>query len=250
MLTHPTDPRLFLVEVSDFRDQTLPEPVRPHADALHTILTWAEGYLCSPHPELGRSGPVCPFTRPSLRKELFYMAVYPGATLDQDDVLSVVRSYRDWFMELEPHSGAAAAYKTVGIIFPDLPREGWVSLVEGTQERLKSDYVCEGLMIGEFHPGPPSKGGLRNPDFRPLRSPLPLLSIRHMVPTDFAFLHTRRDWMEAYLARFGGQVPSQIAGEVRKAAEAYGFPYADLDHRPAAGTLAEAELIPAAPSAN
>jgi hypothetical protein len=239
MLTHPSDPRLFLAEVSDFRAESPPERLLPYMAPLRVIQEWAQGYLCGPHAELGRSGPVCPFTRPSLRRELFYLAIYPGNELDQAQVREVVRAYRDWFMEMEPTSGAAAAYKTVGIVFPDLNEDQYVSLIEDTQDALKSDYVHEGLMIGEFHPGPPSKGGLRNPDFRPLRSPLPLLSIRHMVPTDFAFLHDRRDWMESYLARFAGQVPNGIADEVRGAAEKWGFEYVDLDHRPRAGALAE-----------
>ena len=239
MLTHPTDPRLFLAEVSDFRADTPPERLRPHMEALRVIQEWAQTYLCGPHAELGRSGPVCPFTRPSLRKELFYLAIYPGADVDQARVREVVRAYRDWFMEMEPTHGPSTAYKTVGIVFPDLSEAQYVSLIEDTQDALKSDYVHEGLMIGEFHPGPPSKGGLRNPDFRPLRSPLPLLSIRHMVPTDFAFLHDRKDWMESYLARFAGQVPNAIAAEVRGAAEKWGFEYVDLDHRPRAGALAE-----------
>jgi hypothetical protein len=239
MLTHPTDPRLFLAEVSDFRTDSPPERLRPYMESLRVIQEWAEAYLCGPHAELGRSGPVCPFTRPSIRKELFYLAIYPGADVDQAQVQEVVRAYRDWFLELGPHTGPAAAYKTVGIVFPDIAEEQYVSLIEDTQEALKSDYVFEGLMIGEFHPGPPSKGGLRNPDFRPLRSPLPLLSIRHMVPTDFAFPHTRRDWMESYLERFAGQVPNGIAAEVRNAAERWGFEYVDLDHRPRAGALAE-----------
>lgn len=243
MLTHPSDPRLFLAEVSDFRADPPPERLRPYMLPLRVIQEWAQSYLCGPHAELGRSGPVCPFTRPSLRKELFYLAVYPGRELDQGQVREVVRGYRDWFMEMEPRSGSSAAYKTVGIVFPDLSEEQWVSLIEDTQEALKSDYVHEGLMIGEFHPGPPRKGGLRNPDFRPLRSPLPLLSIRHMVPTDFVFLNDRRDWMESYLARFSGQVPNAIAAEVRRSAERWGFEYADLDHRPSAGSLAEVAAL-------
>lgn len=239
MLTHPSDPRLFLAEVSDFRAESPPERLLPYMAPLRVIQEWAQSYLCGPHAELGRSGPVCPFTRPSLRRELFYLAIYPGNEVDQAQVREVVRAYRDWFMEMEPQSGAAAAYKTVGIVFPDLNEEQYVSLIEDTQDALKSDYVHEGLMIGEFHPGPPSKGGLRNPDFRPLASPLPLLSIRHMVPTDFAFLHDRRDWMESYLARFAGLIPNAIAAEVRGAAEKWGFEYVDLENRPRAGALAE-----------
>jgi len=65
-------------------------------------------------------------------------------------------------------------------------------------------------MIGEFHNGPPDKGGLWNPAFRPLRSPVPMLVVRHMVPTDYPFLRDDPDQSRAYLRLFGDQVPVQL----------------------------------------
>jgi len=73
-------------------------------------------------------------------------------------------------------------------------------LVDRTQELLKTEFVRGGLMVGEFHPGPPSAPGLWNKDFRPLRSPVPLLAIRHMVPSDRPFLTGNADHLAAYLA--------------------------------------------------
>jgi hypothetical protein len=58
-------------------------------------------------------------------------------------------------------------------------------------------------MIGEFHPGPPPAPGLWNADFRPMRSPLPLLAVRHMVAADTPFLRGDPEHLAAYRRRFG-----------------------------------------------
>ena len=64
-----------------------------------------------------------------------------------------------------------------------------------------------GLMIGQFYPGC-DEAGIRNPDFRPLQSPIPLLAIRHMVNSDFPFLAGSVAWIEEYLRKFAPAVPA------------------------------------------
>ncbi|HEY0016160.1 MAG TPA: hypothetical protein VGC13_07560 [Longimicrobium sp.] len=224
MRIHPTDPRLYLVELPDFRETPQPPQVQENLEPLTTIVNWATDYLCRPHPELGRTGAVCPFTQPSLRRNLFFLTVIRGAELRLDDVEEVVRAYRDWFMEMPPTEPKQAQYKTVNIIFPDLPEEAWKTLIEATQDRLKAEYVPHGIMIGEFHPGPPDKAALWNANFRPLHCPLPMLVIRHMVPTDFVFLRDREDFMSAYLRLQGDRIPPVIIKDVRLAAAAFGLP--------------------------
>ena len=225
MRTYEKDPRCWLAELSDLKADPIPERVREHQAAIRAIVDWEWSFLTQPHPELGRSGPVCPFARPALTRGTIFYTVCPGADLDADAVESVARSYRDWFLELEPVSGREAQYKSINMIFPDLPASALGPVIEGVQERLKLLYAREGIMIGEFHPGPPNKGGLWNDDWRPLRSPLPLLGIRHMVPTDLPFLRGERELMETYLAAFGDAVPAALAEQVRAAALRFGLPY-------------------------
>lgn len=224
MRTHPTDPELFLVEPSDLRRDPLPERVREHLEPVSRILQWANDYLCRPHPDLGRAGAVCPFTRPALRKDLLLLTVCRGTEFSVDDVIGLVRRHRDWFLQMEPRELPLAQYKFIGIIFPDIPEPAYLELIEATQARLKSEYVPLGLMIGEFHPGPPRQAGLWNPDFRPLRSPLPLLGTRHMVPTDWPFLRDDHAYVAAYLARFTEELfPSRAADDIRTAMDRFGL---------------------------
>ena len=46
------------VDAGDVPDEQLPY--------VREILAWARRYLVSAHPELGRNGPVCPYTQPSM----------------------------------------------------------------------------------------------------------------------------------------------------------------------------------------
>lgn len=223
MRVHPTNPELYLIEPEDLRADPVPGPVRADFDLLVGAMAWAVSYLTNPHPELGRSGAVCPFTRPALRKNTFFLAVYHGSDLRREDVVRVVREYRDWFLELEPREGKDVPYKTINILFPDISTADAIELIEDTQTRLKPDYVPHGVMLGEFHPGPPKKAGLWNPDFRPLRSPVPLMSIRFMVPTDFAFLRDTPELMTAYLDRFADRLPIPMRAEIEDTARRFGL---------------------------
>jgi hypothetical protein len=223
MRTYEKDPRCWLAELSDLEREPMPERVRENLGTLRATVDWAKAYLAQPHPDLGRSGPVCPFVRPAMGKGTIFFTVWPGDRLDADEVESVVRSYRDWFLELEPAQGREAQYKSINILFPDIPAGDVERLIDGTQERLKPVYVRDGIMIGEFHPGPPKKAGLWNENFRPLKSPIPLLSIRYMVATDFAFLRDRREFMEAYLNAFADRLPGALSERVHDAALHFGL---------------------------
>ncbi|MGM1058434.1 DUF6875 domain-containing protein [Saccharothrix sp. Mg75] len=216
MLVHPTGQAHHLVEPADFAGTRLPEEVAAHELPLRTVLAWADEYLGGPHPDLGRRGAVCPFTDTSLQRGLFYLSVRPGTPESTDELAALLLHYRDWFTELEPRTGPGAQFKTILVLFPDLVE---FDVVDRTQQLLKAEYTRMGLMLGEFHPGPPQKAGLWNPAFRPLTSPVPLLAIRHMVPTDFPFLRDDDETVAAYLQRFGDRVPTHLRGDVRAAAD-------------------------------
>jgi len=216
MLIHPTRQAHPLVEPADFAAPRLPDAVAAHEPALRTVFQWAGEYLCGPHPDLGRRGAVCPFTDTSLQRGLFYLSVHTGTPQEPDELAALLLHYRDWFAELEPKEGPGAQFKTIVLLFPDLTEFG---VVDRAQELLKPQYTRDGLMLGEFHPGPPQKAGLWNPVFRPLHSPVPLLAIRHMVPTDFPFLRDDDTTVAAYLERFGDRVPTHLREHVRAAAD-------------------------------
>lgn len=213
-----------LLELADLTRDPLPEAVRGHEGSLRTVARWASDYLTNPHPQLGRKGPVCPFAQASMDRGTFYLGLYRGVPADQDEVAATLTYYRDWFLEMGPSQGTAAQFRTILILFPDVPSDSLSRFIDESQEALKIDYVSHGLMIGEFHDTPPDKAGLWNDDFRPLHSPVPLLAIRHMVPTDLPFLSHDHDYMQAYLRRFSyDDIPARLRVKVDEAATTLGF---------------------------
>ncbi|HWM03299.1 MAG TPA: hypothetical protein VNP92_13285 [Actinophytocola sp.] len=221
MLIHPTLSLPPLVEPRDLDVGALPESLRGALEPLRATLDWARQYLCQPHPELGRKGDVCPFTESALSRHTFFMAVCDGKPSAPEEITETVAQYRDWFLQLPPTSGTGAQFKTILVLFPELTRPD-LPIVDAAQRMLKQTYVSRGLMIGEFHDGPPDKAGLWNAEFRPLQSPVPLLAIRHMVATDFPFLSLDDDHVAAYLQLFGDRVPPHLQSQVSQASARLG----------------------------
>ncbi|GIH97685.1 DUF6875 domain-containing protein [Planobispora siamensis] len=203
MIFHPDDPGLRLLEPADLDRLPTGAVIDRHRPALRAIVDWAGSYLCAPHPDLGRRGAVCPYAQGSLTRGRFYLAVRPGRPRSAEQIVRSMQPYREWFTDLAPRTHDGALFTTILVLFPDLPPESR-GLIDEAQRRLKDGYTRSGLMIGEFHDGPPDKGGLRNPAFRPLRSPVPLLAIRHMIASDEPFLSGDPRHHAAYLERFGG----------------------------------------------
>ena len=171
-----TDPSLCLFDLRDVEGGALPEPMKPYQTPMAEVVNWAHTYLCRPHPALGREGPVCPYTEVSLKRSLFWLTVHPGGSPKLEEAAAVVTRYMECFLELEPVVGREAEYKTILILFPDLPAPAYADVIDALQIALKPQFVSRGLMIGQFHCAC-EEPGLWNRGLRPLRSPVPLLAI-------------------------------------------------------------------------
>ncbi|HET6805631.1 MAG TPA: YbaK/EbsC family protein [Frateuria sp.] len=194
--------------------------------ALDEIAAWAKNYLCCPHADLGRNGPMCPFVPGALQKKLLFGTVYEQDDLDVAAIKAILLEEMERFIALEPVSGNEAQFKSLMALFPNLPADQ-VGLVETAQAELQRHFVPNGLMVGEFHAGPPDKRGLWNPDFRPLYSPVPMLVIRHMVPTDVLFLKDSPDLFREYVKIYGNAVPERFRAQFDEAARRFGLATGD-----------------------
>lgn len=177
---------------------------------LAQTLAWIRSFLAQPHPDLGRSGPVCPFTPTALSLDTIWLAEVGDATLDFARIRELLGEYRRRFLAAEPRD-AGSINKAVLVVFPNLGANG-SAIIDEVQFALKPDFVESGLMLGEFHATNRSPG-LRNPAFFPLRSPVPMLAIRHIVETDLPFLRRPSDpparraaYARAYLRQLGSRV--------------------------------------------
>ena len=181
------------------------------ASPLARTLAWIREFLARPHPQLGRSGPVCPFTPTALNLDTIWFAQIDDATLELSRMGDLLGEFREHFLQAEPRAGAEAINKAILIVFPNLGSEA-AAIIDDVQHALKPRFVEAGLMLGEFHAANQSPG-LRNPDFRPLRSPVPMLAIRHIVETDLPFLRRpneaperRAAYARAYLRQLAPRI--------------------------------------------
>jgi hypothetical protein len=171
---------------------------------LHRIATWATEFLNTPHRDLGRRGPVCPYTRQSLENRTFLLGQVRGP-----EIAPAVELYREWFVELLEQTAEERRHLlTILVVLPDLDRSDAGPLDE-VQARLKDAFVRDGLMVGQFHPRC-EQSGLWNEDFRPLRAPVPLMAIRRMVSSDLPFLLGSAGHLSAYLSRFAPGIPGHV----------------------------------------
>ncbi len=218
MLSRVNDPAEYLIEITDLHLalERRPAPVRENWAALSQVAAWAETFLCRPHPQLGRAGDVCPYTKSALRHNLFWLTICQGTQFAPEEAYTQVMSYRDWFLELEPRQGKEAQFKTILMLFPNMQAEDAPGIIDSVQRKLKPGFVDKGLMIGQFHPHCPEPG-LWNQDFRPLQAPMPLLAMRHMVSTDFPFLRKEEQFISAYIRVFGATIPLSMQETIKEA---------------------------------
>ena len=141
-------------------------------------------------------------------------------------VIDLVRRYASIFDTLEPTKGRARQFKAIVLIFPDIALKDAHEMIDGVQRYVKPDFVSRGLMVGEFHLRNNSSG-LRNKNFYPLRTPIPCIAMRHMVPTDLAFLDVtsyeptlRKKFLKSFLNVFGEDKVAKKKPEVKMAREA------------------------------
>jgi hypothetical protein len=199
---------------------------------LVSIADWCENFLGKPSGLVGRSGNVCPFVPEAMMRGSLKFAVVALIKRGIEAVAGIeemIDACREHFLSRESADGKIDIFGSMVLIFPDVSAEEAQLVIDPSQRKLKPSFVREGLMLGEFHPFSPTPG-LRNKSFRPLRSPIPLLAIRHMVESDVDFLMapndpapTRVKSLKAYLKFLGPSlsVASQIkAKEALHVAEA------------------------------
>lgn len=186
-MSHPSDFGLLTVEQVDGLSTN-----DPNGTALKATVRWVREFVAKSHPELKKgdpdwSWPVCPFMPRSLDRNLAWFTVPSGEISAPADVERAVGRFKDVIKMLDPTDGIDAYHKTVVVVFPTVPLRRASTYIDDVQAEIRGHYRADGLMIGEFHKDNTS-GGRYNDDFRPLRSPYPMIAIRLMVRKDRYFL--------------------------------------------------------------
>ncbi len=214
------------------------------------IVDWAENFLAKPSALVGRSGNVCPFIpQAMLKNRLKFSVVFfrNQGLAAVPEIEDLIECSRDYFRakekaqiekdraKREGSNGQTPVQQKDGgstedidlfgslvMIFPQITKEQAGTVIDPPQRKYKSTFVKLGLMLGEFHPLSPTPG-LRSAAFRPLRSPIPLLAIRHMVESDIDFLISPNDPPEVRVESISAYIyflGSSLSPASRRKAEA------------------------------
>jgi hypothetical protein len=203
------DAALLGVEAARARSADAPD------SQLATLLGWVEGYLMGGHADLGRTGAVCPFTRQAAKIDTVRLAVSAAGPADEAEAFALIRAS---FAALEaiPAKASMAHFRTVIIGFPACTGDDGIAMLRRVQDRHKFYSLSRNRMIGLMH-AQSEAPGLWNPDFRPLRSPFPILAIRHMVEHDAPFAARHPLLLLPYLARFPLAGTRRLLAHLRQA---------------------------------
>jgi hypothetical protein len=149
--------------------------------SVEETFNWIKNFLGRQNKSLGREGVVCPFIlKPLTDNHLRYIEI--DFVPSNEQIFNIIETSRKQFQSYS-HSDQAAFM----IIFSKASEDWAKNELISIQKEVKSSFIKEGLMIGEFYKTN-SKPGLHNKDFRPLTSPIPMLTIRTMNIKDITFL--------------------------------------------------------------
>lgn len=184
-------------------------------EALRAVADWVEAFVVRPHPDLGRAGPVCPFTPQAIDHGTLWLAAERSAGLGTPGLVQLVSGYQRALLANPPVEGDAAVNKSIVIVFTDLPATQASDFFAGALEQIAvPSYVEQGLVMGPFFEG--NEGtAIYNPGFRPFQSPVPLLLIRRAVVSDWKFFLNNESWFNLWSRRFGEAGIKALADELR-----------------------------------
>jgi hypothetical protein len=190
-------------------------PANDHPPAACALLAqWVRSYLMRPHADLGRAGDVCPFTAQASRLDTVRIGISEAGAGDAARILKTMESAIKAFDDI-PCAGSMRHFRTVIVGFPHCVGEEASAVLKRVQNRLRPHSIFRGKMIGLFEPASPDKG-LINPDFRPLRAPLPLLAIRLLVENDTPFVLRNPLLAPIYLAKFPVKGSRRLIAALRR----------------------------------
>lgn len=198
--------RVQLLEVGWSRHAFNAAPDSPERN--EAVVQWARQYLGRPHAKLGRSGPICPFVRPTIDLDQFIVRHYdnvdgadPGAL--RQIVLQESRDYRKMFPRLAPKG----MLSSVVLVFPHITAANLLAL-DYLHDDLKTHLIVKhGLMFSPFHPRS-IKPSVSNPEFPVFRAPFPMLALRHMDVRDITFIGANERAFKCYHGLFAKQFES------------------------------------------
>ena len=211
----PQAANLFLLEDLEDASRTRSLAERD-LKALRAVADWTKTFVVQPHRDLGRPGPVCPFTVAALEQKALWLAAEPSAGRSTPEIIQLITGYQRLLLANPPVDGDAASNKSIVVVFTDLPAAQAKDFIGGAFERIGiPSYVNDGLVMGPFYEGNDGTA-IYNPNFRPFTSPVPFLLMRRAVISDWKFFLNNEDWFRLWARRYGESAVDALADELRR----------------------------------
>jgi hypothetical protein len=206
---------LYLLEDLDDASKTR-QLAKSDVAALRTVADWIKTFVATPHKDLGREGPVCPFVPGALERKTLWLASEHIAGRSVADVVQLMNGYKTQFLHAPPIDGDGANYKVIVVIFTDLSADRAKGLfADVLKEHAVPSYVEDGILFGPFYEG--NEGtAIYNSGFRPFQSPMPFLFVRYGVISDWKFFLDNDDWLNRWAHRYGESGAQALAEELRR----------------------------------
>lgn len=176
-------------------------------------LEWLTTFVARPHPDLMRTGDVCPRLAPALGRNLLWLVVARTTAAEPDTARATGTHLAELFEALFPDPGQFHAGALLGL-FPRVEPARAGGFIDGGHRLLRLSFVERGLMLGEFHPES-TVASVRNPALPVMRSPVPMFAVRALSRHDLMFLDRparspaeRRIALQQYLRHVGDQLPA------------------------------------------
>ena len=171
---------------------------------VQAVLDWLLTYVSKPHPDLGRTGAICPFVKPSLDNgKLLISFSYDIDGNDAGKVKQRTYKYMEEFLKLPLANEQDRSNTALIAVFPNVSQD-ISEIIDIIHAQLKTEFVQKGLMLGQFHPTCPERA-VRNEDFEIMKSPFPLFVMRYMSVHDILFLNQKKVWFNEYCLHFGAK---------------------------------------------
>jgi hypothetical protein len=210
-----TAANLFLLEDLEEVSRTR-ELAESDLGALQAVADWIKTFVATPHKDLGRAGPVCPFVPGSLERKTLWLAPEQIADRSAAAVVELMNGYMRRFLDAQPTDGDDAKYKVIVVVFADLPADRAQGVFDDVLQHLAvPSYAEDGILFGPFYEG--NEGtAIYNSSFRPFTSPVPFLFVRNGVISDWKFFLDNEDMLNLWARRFGESAVHALAEELRR----------------------------------
>ncbi len=177
------------------------------------LLSWIESFPMQGHPDLGRTGVVCPFTKTAGKYGTLRLRT---SNCDPNDEEHAFRLLLDGYADLDriPTAPGMQKYRAIVIGFPNCAGAEGVEMIKRVKKRHKYRAVARLRMLGLMHPGAAAPG-IWNQDFRPMEAPMPVLIVRYFVEQDSLFVAYQRLQWTPYLLLFGVDGARRLLAERR-----------------------------------